>query len=188
MQLRRNWTRSRIFVLITGDFVHEGGPADYAAAKQFVENMERRYGHADSVALGNHDRHDAFYRGYCEMPAHSGPYYYRIKMPGLRLLVLDSAVDDQVPGRLDSEQLQWLEDQLQKTCATPTVVALHHPALRDDRVCHQPEQFAETGAVPEDPGARSGQSCAGRAQTLSHGGNAAGRHLGLHRCGNGFCH
>ena len=115
------------FVLITGDFVHEGDAAAYAAAKTFVETMRQRYDLPTHVALGNHDRHEAFYRGYCETPAHTGPYYYKVKLPGLRLLVLDSAVDDQVPGRLDTEQLQWLEEQLKKSCPLPTVVALHHP-------------------------------------------------------------
>lgn len=107
------------FVLITGDFVHEGDAAAYAAAKTFVETMRQRYDLPTHVALGNHDRHEAFYRGYCETPAHTGPYYYKVKLPGLRLLVLDSAVDDQVPGRLDTEQLQWLEEQLKKAARCP---------------------------------------------------------------------
>ena len=115
------------FVLITGDFVHEGDASAYAAALEFTRSMEHRYGLPTLVALGNHDRHAAFYDGYCGAPAHTGSYYYKHRVSGLRLLVLDSAVDDQVPGRLDTEQLQWLEEQLSKECSVPTVVALHHP-------------------------------------------------------------
>ncbi len=115
------------FILITGDFVHEGGAEDYARARALTARLEETYRLPTLVALGNHDRHAAFYEGYLGEAGRTGRYHYCRQLEGLRLVVLDSAVDDQVPGQLDDAQLDWLEETLAAPCETPTVVALHHP-------------------------------------------------------------
>ena len=115
------------FVLITGDVVHEGGADDYAKARGLIDRLDAAYGVRTCILLGNHDRHAAFYEGYLGEAGRTGRYYYSCMAGGLRLLALDSAVDDQVPGHMDVAQLDWLEQQLSLKTDAPTIVALHHP-------------------------------------------------------------
>ena len=67
----------------------------------------------------------------------------------MRVVMLDSAVDDQIPGELDDAQLTWLEKTLVQPCSLPTVVALHHPpcgtAVRETNGNNlmRPEAFLE---------------------------------------------
>ena len=45
------------------------------------------------------------------------------------VLLLNSAVPECVYGKLSSESLAWLEEQLQQKSEQPTLVALHHPPV-----------------------------------------------------------
>jgi Icc protein len=56
-------------------------------------------------------------------------------------------VPGKVQGELSLESLEWLDDQLQLTAATPTLIGLHHPPLLvgskwlDTSALQNPENF-----------------------------------------------
>ena len=62
-----------------------------------------------------------------------GPRYQRIDHKGWVFLILDSVVKDRkggYEGGIDSEQIQWLKNQLASTSSeTPIVISLHIPLL-----------------------------------------------------------
>jgi 3',5'-cyclic AMP phosphodiesterase CpdA len=113
------------FIIFTGDLVHEGGGEDYALLRQIVD--ETLKGIPAFFALGNHDRKRAFYQGFLEEPERSGPYYYSRDHQGLRVIVLDSGVEDNEAGSIDEAQLAWLREELGRKSEWGSILVLHHP-------------------------------------------------------------
>ncbi len=52
-----------------------------------------------------------------------------VQMKGWQILLLNSALPNQVYGYLSDASLDWLEQQLSNFPKSPTLVALHHPAF-----------------------------------------------------------
>lgn len=46
-----------------------------------------------------------------------------------QIILLNSAIAEQVYGELSPESLEWLEQQLQQAIDRPTLIALHHPPM-----------------------------------------------------------
>ena len=113
------------FVLITGDFVHEGSVDDYNKAKELLNELDKQYQTRTYPALGNHDIRKNFniaFRGENS----EKPIAYCVQTDWLRLIVLDSSCEE-VVGRLTDTQLTWLEQKLRQNTDSPTILALHHP-------------------------------------------------------------
>lgn len=113
------------FVLITGDFVHEGSVDDYSKAKELLDELDNQYQTKTYPALGNHDIRKNFNIATREENAET-PLDYCVQNDWLRLIVLDSSCEE-VVGRLTDSQLIWLKQQLSQSTDCPTVIALHHP-------------------------------------------------------------
>jgi Icc protein len=108
-------------LLVTGDVADHGFPAEYDAARVWLE----RWDGPRAVCVGNHDVRDAFVAGLGVAPNSV------LEVGGARFVMLDSLVDavDGVrvdEGRLGDEQLAWLEEQLVAD-DRPAYVCLHHP-------------------------------------------------------------
>jgi 3',5'-cyclic AMP phosphodiesterase CpdA len=82
------------------------------------------------LMAGNHDDPQAM---RAKFPSHDylrqrpGKLDYLIDEFPVRLVALDSTIPGKAPGRLTSEQLQWLDETLAAAPRKPTIVALHHP-------------------------------------------------------------
>jgi 3',5'-cyclic AMP phosphodiesterase CpdA len=114
-------------VVITGDLTDHGRPEEYDQLAQLLDGVPLPV----HLATGNHDDRDALLGAFAGT-SHLGGQdraHYAVDLPGARLLVLDSLVPGSGAGRLDVEQLAWLDDQLGQRPGTPALLALHHPPV-----------------------------------------------------------
>lgn len=116
-------------LLISGDLVEHGTPAEYARVRELLADVA-----VPVLPLpGNHDDRAALRAAFPELEAYGaserGPLHYAVSHGGMRLVACDSSVSGQAYGALGEEQLQWLEDELARCPAAPTLVALHHPPI-----------------------------------------------------------
>jgi 3',5'-cyclic AMP phosphodiesterase CpdA len=63
------------------------------------------------------------------MEACLGPVRFAARCGPLRLVGCDTRVAGRDDGRLDAEQLAWLDARLAEEPGVPTIVALHHPPI-----------------------------------------------------------
>jgi 3',5'-cyclic-AMP phosphodiesterase len=112
-------------VLVSGDLTHDGGQTEFQLVRRLLERLEVPF----HVMPGNHDDR-ALARETFGLPgAGDEPVNYSVDVGHLRLVVFDSNVPGQDPGRYDSEQLRWLDSELGAQPDRPTLLAMHHPPL-----------------------------------------------------------
>ncbi|GMK37848.1 hypothetical protein PCCS19_09020 [Paenibacillus sp. CCS19] len=136
------------FVIITGDLSHEGNVEDYAYIRQVLDQGSAIIGAPVYVVLGNHDHRTPFREGFLQQEGSVDAYFYSITINGLRLIGLNSQVPGQHHGRIDDQQLAWLEETLSVPAENGTIVALHHPLLSvngmpDDHVLENRKQLGD---------------------------------------------
>jgi len=123
-------------VLLTGDCVDRGDPAEYETLTGLLAQLP-----CPLYALpGNHDSRSAFRAAFADrpwMPPADGAYLHYVADllpkaggPGLRLIALDSLVPGQPYGAIDPPRLQWLAARLDEAPDQPTLIAMHHPPFR----------------------------------------------------------
>lgn len=112
-------------VLVSGDLTHDGGSAEFELARELLERLQVPL----HVLPGNHDDR-ALLREAFGLPGEGGgPVNYSVDVGELRLVVFDSNVPGQDPGRYDAPQLRWLDSELEAQPDRPTLLAMHHPPL-----------------------------------------------------------
>lgn len=127
-------------VLITGDLVNEGRVNQYEHLKVLLAPLV-----AAQIPLylmpGNHDNREAMREVF---PDHhelgtGASCDFVVDIGALRLIGLDTLVDNEAGGDLSERQLAWLEQTLQKKPNRPTVIAMHHPPFATG-IGHMDEQ------------------------------------------------
>ncbi len=112
-------------VLLSGDIVDEGLPAEYAKARALLAALRPPY----LVIPGNHDRHADFRKAFQDhtyLPqAH--PFHYQYEAGPLRILALDVTLPGLHHGAIDAARLAWLEQALAQQPARPSLLMLHQP-------------------------------------------------------------
>lgn len=112
-------------VLVSGDLTDDGAEGGYELARELLERLDAPL----HVLPGNHDDRGRL-RAAFDLPGEGDePVRCSVDVGGLRLVVFDSNVPGQDPGRYDPEQLRWLDAELSAEPARPTLLALHHPPL-----------------------------------------------------------
>ena len=137
------------FLLITGDLVNDGQPAEYETLNRRLPELQS-FGVPIILGMGNHDARIAFRQIVLgeEKPEACHPYYHSTLIAGVNVIMLDSQIPNEVPGFLDVEQLAWLAAELAKPVAIGHLIALHHPpvsstvALLDTMVLTNPQDLA----------------------------------------------
>ena len=114
------------FVIMTGDLVHEGTEGDYRHLRGMIEEYLPDI--PVLACLGNHDRKEAFFRGYLGTEARDD-YCCRQTIKGLRIVTLDTSVSGRDDGELSARQIEWLNDLLQERAEEGTILILHHPVV-----------------------------------------------------------
>ena len=115
-------------VLLTGDLVDDGSEAAYAHLCELLAPLRCPL----YLMPGNHDERELMRRhfpGQAELQQ-AGPgdhLQYEVRLPGLRLLTLDTVVPGASHGSLCAQRLAWLDEALAREPDTPTVIAMHHP-------------------------------------------------------------
>jgi Icc protein len=112
-------------VLVSGDLTDDGAEDGYRVARELLERMEAPL----HVLPGNHDDRGRLRAAFGLPGAGDELIRYSVDVGELRLVVFDSSVPGQDPGRYHVEQLCWLDDELGAEPERPTLLALHHPPL-----------------------------------------------------------
>ncbi|RZL36827.1 MAG: phosphodiesterase [Rubrivivax sp.] len=122
-----------VAVLISGDLVDAGHPAEYAHLRELLQPLLDA-GLPLALAPGNHDAREPLQQAFCGLPGvHCGEpgaaaLQYALDLPGpLRVVVLDSLVAGRPEGGFDEASLAQAEALLAERPDLQTLVALHHP-------------------------------------------------------------
>ncbi|MFL6205725.1 MAG: phosphodiesterase [Acidimicrobiales bacterium] len=111
-------------VLLTGDLVNEGTPAQYAHLNKLLEPLRARF----HLVPGNHDLTDELRAAFPDhVHGEPGGRADGVIEGPLRVVTLDSSRYPEPGGSLDAAQLSWLDQTLAAAPGAPTVVAVHHP-------------------------------------------------------------
>ena len=110
-------------VLVTGDLAEHTADDEYEQARALLGRVDAPL----YVLPGNHDDRDALHRHFGVPGAGGAPVRYAADLGPLRLVALDTTIPGEDGGRLDAEQLAWLEATLAEAPDAPAVVAMHHP-------------------------------------------------------------
>lgn len=112
-------------VLLTGDVTEHASEAEYERAAELLAELSIPV----HLLVGNHDEPDGM-RAHLGAPGDRGqPLQYSQPLGPLRLVACDTTVRGQDAGALGPERLAWLEAELERDRATPTLLAMHHPPL-----------------------------------------------------------
>jgi 3',5'-cyclic-AMP phosphodiesterase len=112
-------------VLLTGDVTEHATEAEYERAAELLAPLSMPV----HVLVGNHDDPDGV-RAHLGAPGAPGePLQYSQALGPLRLIACATTVSGQDAGALGPERLAWLEAELERERATPTLLAMHHPPL-----------------------------------------------------------
>jgi Icc protein len=122
-----------VAVLISGDLVDAGHPAEYAQLRELLAPLIE-VGLPLALLPGNHDARAPLQEAFSSLPGvqcgdpGAPAIQYALDLPGpMRLVVLDSLVDGQSAGGLDGAKLAQAHALLAARPGVPTLVALHHP-------------------------------------------------------------
>ncbi len=113
-------------VLLTGDCVDAGDPAQYANLARVLARLR-----APLFAVpGNHDSRAPFLACFPDMARRKGTFafvQYAVDEFPVRLVGLDTLDEGNPGGVLCATRLNWLDRALVEAPAKPTLVFLHHP-------------------------------------------------------------
>jgi 3',5'-cyclic AMP phosphodiesterase CpdA len=141
-------------VLVTGDLVDGGRPEQYDHLRSLLAPL------ADRLVLvpGNHDDRANLVAAFPAIaPDHGRDRLDGVREGPVRLVWLDTLRAGEPGGRLDGEQLQWLDRTLAERPDHPTVLALHHPPFvtgihhMDLMGLHGPDATALASVVGRHP-------------------------------------
>ncbi len=111
-------------VAITGDLAHDEQLATYQQLRELLGDWVSRC----QLIPGNHDDRAFIREVFSELvQPDSGWVTFSIEAAQWRLIGLDSHVPGEVFGRVHSDQLAWLKDELSKHATQPTLLFIHHP-------------------------------------------------------------
>jgi 3',5'-cyclic AMP phosphodiesterase CpdA len=111
-------------VIFTGDLINDDQPQSYRNLKQLTDRLTV----PTYFAMGNHDVRQPFRAVFLgESVPSAAPYYYTFEVGTYRGIVLDSLVEGEVGGAIDTAQCAWLRMTLATDPQRPTVVFVHHP-------------------------------------------------------------
>jgi len=115
-------------VLITGDLTNDGDLEAYQALADLLAELDLPL----YPIPGNHDDRELIRKAFPSIASLSpdGPLCYVIEDYPVRILALDSSVDNDARGYLGALQLDWLDTKLAEKTNQPTMVMLHHPPFK----------------------------------------------------------
>lgn len=126
-------------VVITGDLVDFGRDDEYTTLRQELGRLAMPY----FVIPGNHDDRHALRRGFSEhtyLFQHPTFIQWVVDEYPVRLIGLDSTISGEGGGKLCSQRLMWLDQQLSQQREKTTLVMLHHPPFSCG-ITHMDQQY-----------------------------------------------
>lgn len=133
-------------VVCSGDLADHGYYEEYINLSQILPDLNAPY----YLMPGNHDNRQALreaFSAHAYLRAATPWMQYVVQLPGLRLLMLDTSVPGAEHGSLGEGRLAWLQNELETSGATPSMIFMHHPpfatghATMDVTVCREGPQL-----------------------------------------------
>lgn len=114
------------FILHTGDVAYDPYPDLYPAVRNIFSELKAPVYYVP----GNHDHNQALQATLMGRDEIQVPLYHTMAVNDVRLLFLDSNGTVEPPaGEVSSEQVAWLQAQVQADDPRPIIIAVHHPML-----------------------------------------------------------
>lgn len=113
-------------VIITGDVVDEGLPAEYEMASTLLAGIEQPL----LLIPGNHDDRELFRSTFAQtgqMPSDGPLHFVAAGLGPVRIIGLDITVPGEHHGDMSEVAQDWLEDALAQEPQRPTLIMLHQP-------------------------------------------------------------
>jgi 3',5'-cyclic AMP phosphodiesterase CpdA len=110
-------------VLVTGDLVESGRPAQYAHFHSILSGLQAPV----RFLPGNHDDRTVIRETFYSDRRTTDRLYDVVDLDGLRVVLLDDVIPGSPSGELGRDQLDWLDTLLSREPDLPVIVALHHP-------------------------------------------------------------
>jgi Icc protein len=124
-------------VIVTGDIVDEGDPAEYETARRLMDAIAPPW-----VAIpGNHDEREGFRATFADrlpLPAEGPLNYVAAEAGPVRIVALDVTVPGFHHGEVDAAAAAWLDEALAQAPGRPTIVMLHHHPFESGIACLDP--------------------------------------------------
>ncbi len=129
------------FVMFTGDLIDKSYEKELKAVLPHVNKLKYPW----YFTFGNHDPCVGGYltkKLYLEILRDNNnnftaqkPYYSFVPQKGYKVIVLDTIIDTRVTsnGKIDSEQLKWLDDELNKSKKDIVLIFMHVPIIEPFR-------------------------------------------------------
>lgn len=135
-------------VLVSGDLSDDASEESYRLARSALDRFECPV----HVLPGNHDDRARLREAFGLPGTGAQPINYSAETGPLRLILLDSNVPGQDPGRFGPRDLAWLDETLGEEPERPTLLALHHTPLSTglpgwDAINLDPAEIEALGAV-----------------------------------------
>ncbi len=142
-------------VIVSGDLVDEGSEAEYRRLRELLVPLDSPPGTPVYLMPGNHDRRAALRvvfadHRYFDSPA--GTLNHALNIGALRVLALDTVVENEPHGALDDAQIAWLDAALRTAPDQPALLFMHHPPVASgmalmDRIALEPQSARKLEAV-----------------------------------------
>jgi len=115
------------FVINTGDLTEFGSAIEFERYKSIIDGSNLRCYHV----IGNHDVRWSDI-GKKRFVHWLGPRYQSFHYGGVYFIILDSTVPLEQYGHFSQQQLNWLQQELEKIgTEKPIILAAHHPLVLD---------------------------------------------------------
>ncbi len=116
-------------VIVTGDLTDIGLPEEYKRLRECLDKLEMPW----FPVPGNHDQRDNFLKCFGDLPALKNCdefVQYTVEDYPIRLIGLDTVVNEKSYGFLCEKRLEWLDKTLSEQPDRPTMLFMHHPPIK----------------------------------------------------------
>lgn len=112
-------------VLITGDISDDGSAESYALFRDLIGPLNLPY----FVIPGNHDQREPMRKAFADQSyvPDSGRLNWSLNLKGLHVIGLDTLIEGQGGGILDTKTFEFLAQALAVAGREPALIAMHHP-------------------------------------------------------------
>ncbi len=116
-------------IIFTGDLCEFGEVTAYSTMRRIVEPLAEQLGSAIIWVPGERDSRTGFRRELLGQLPSEDPIDRVTFVDGLRVITLDTTVPGRLYGEVESDQLDWLADELLTPAPYGTILAMHHPPV-----------------------------------------------------------